>query len=104
MQDKGATVVVVNNDDGSENINPNSVLLETNEKVVLNKRVLRKVNSQAQGKLNGKMGEITQKIHDQWSNNVGVDIFQQIRDFSKECKVLNKDQPTPYQFTKSDED
>jgi hypothetical protein len=60
MQDKGATVVVVNNDDGSENINPNSVLLETNEKVVLNKRVLRKVNSQAQGKLNGKMGEIMQ--------------------------------------------
>tara|TARA_B100000787_G_scaffold168741_1_gene158151 strand:+ start:1705 stop:2694 length:990 start_codon:yes stop_codon:yes gene_type:complete len=53
---------------------------------------------------NGKMGEITQKIHDQWSKNVGVDIFQQIRDFSKECKVLNKDQPTPYQFTPADED
>ncbi len=53
---------------------------------------------------NGKMGKITQQLHDQWSKNVGVDIYQQIRDFSKECKVLNKDQPTPYQFTKSDED
>ena len=47
----------------------------------------------------GKIGPITQKIHDQWSKNVGVDIFQQIRDYSSECKVLNKDQPTPYQFT-----
>jgi branched-chain amino acid aminotransferase len=53
---------------------------------------------------NGKMGKITQQLHDQWSKNVGVDIYQQIRDYSKECKVLNKDQPTPYQFTKSDDD
>ena len=51
---------------------------------------------------NGKMGETTKKIHDLWSKNVGVNIHQQIRDFSKECKKLNKQQPTPYQF-KSDE-
>ena len=53
---------------------------------------------------NGKLGKITQKLHDQWSKNVGLDIFQQIRDYSKECKILNKTQPTPYQFTKSNDD
>jgi branched-chain amino acid aminotransferase len=52
----------------------------------------------------GKMGKITQQIHDQWSKNVGVDIFQQIRDYSKECKNLNKNQPTPYVFTSNNED
>jgi branched-chain amino acid aminotransferase len=51
----------------------------------------------------GKMGKITQKLHDQWSKNVGVNIFQQIRDYSTECQALNKDQPTPYQFTRSDD-
>ena len=50
------------------------------------------------------MGEITQKLHDQWSKNVGVNIFQQIKDYSEECKNLNKDQPTPYVFSSSDED
>jgi len=50
----------------------------------------------------GKIGEVTQKLHDQWSKNVGVNIFQQIRDYSKECKNLNKDQPTPYVFTSND--
>ena len=52
----------------------------------------------------GKIGETTQKLHDQWSKNVGVNIFQQIRDYSKECKNLNKDQPTPYVFTSNDDD
>ena len=52
----------------------------------------------------GKMGDITKKIHDKWSENVGLDIFQQIRDFSKECKELNKDQPTPYVFKSTDDD
>ena len=51
----------------------------------------------------GKMGKITQKLHDQWSKNVGVNIFQQIRDYSTECQALNKYQPTPYQFTRSDD-
>ncbi len=53
---------------------------------------------------NGKMGEITQKIHDVWSKKVGLNIFQQIRDYSDECKILNKSQPTPYQFKSSDDD
>ena len=52
----------------------------------------------------GKMGKITQQLHDQWSKNVRVDIFQQIRDYSKECKNLNKNQPTPYVFTSNNED
>jgi len=53
---------------------------------------------------NGKLGPITQKLHDKWSENVGLNIFQQIRDYSKECKNLNSKQPTPYQFTPSEED
>ena len=53
---------------------------------------------------NGKTGVITQQLHDQWSKNVGVNIFQQIRDYSKECKNLNKNQPTPYVFTSNNED
>jgi len=52
----------------------------------------------------GKMGEITRLIHDKWSENVGLDIFQQIRDYSVECKKLNRDQPTPYVFNSSDDD
>ena len=52
---------------------------------------------------NGKLGEITQKLHDQWSKNAGLNIFQQIRDYSLECKKLNNDQPTPYVFSQSDE-
>ena len=52
----------------------------------------------------GKMGKITQKLHDQWSNNLGVNIFQQIRDYSKECKNLNRDQPTPYVFKSNSSD
>ena len=52
---------------------------------------------------NGKIGAITQRIHDEWSKKVGLNIFQQIRDYSDECKILNKDQPTPYQFNPSDD-
>ena len=51
----------------------------------------------------GKLGEITQKLHDQWSKNVGMDIFKQIRDYSSECKKLNNNQPTPYVFSQSDD-
>jgi branched-chain amino acid aminotransferase len=50
----------------------------------------------------GKLGYITKKLHDTWSDNVGVDIFQQIKDYSLECKNLNKDQPTPYVFNSTD--
>lgn len=52
----------------------------------------------------GKLGPITQRIHDKWSENVGLDIFQQIRDYSGECKELNKDQPTPYVFNSTEDD
>mgnify|MGYP001185188337 CR=1 FL=1 len=51
----------------------------------------------------GKPGIITHKLHDQWSKNVGVNIFEQIRQYSKECKQLNKDQPTPYVFASSED-
>ena len=52
---------------------------------------------------NGKLGPITQKLHDQWSKNVGLDIFKQIKDYSKECIKLQNDQPTPYVFKKSED-
>jgi len=51
---------------------------------------------------NGKLGEVTQKLHDQWSKNVGLDIFNQIRQYSKEFNSKDtKGGPTPYEF-KSD--
>ncbi|MBS83207.1 MAG: branched-chain amino acid aminotransferase [Gammaproteobacteria bacterium] len=52
---------------------------------------------------NGKLGKITQKLHDQWSKNIGLNIFKQIKDYSLECKKLNNNQPTPYVFSKPDE-
>ncbi|MBC8301478.1 MAG: aminotransferase class IV [Pelagibacterales bacterium] len=52
---------------------------------------------------NGKLGPITQKLHDQWSKNVGLDIFKQIKDYSKECIKLQNDQPTPYVFKTSED-
>ena len=52
---------------------------------------------------NGKLGPITQKLHDQWSKNVGLDIFKQIKDYSKECIKLKNDQPTPYVFKTSED-
>lgn len=47
---------------------------------------------------NGKMGDVTRKLIDQWSYNVGVDIEQQIKDYGVEIKNLNSNTPTPYQF------
>ncbi len=52
---------------------------------------------------NGKLGKMTQKLHDQWSKNIGLNIFKQIKDYSLECKKLNNNQPTPYVFSKPDE-
>lgn len=51
----------------------------------------------------GKLGKITQKLHDQWSKNVGLDIFKQIKDYSLECKKINNNQPTPYVFSEPDD-
>lgn len=46
----------------------------------------------------GKMGEISKKLLQQWSKNVGLDIEGQIREYGKEVAYLNSDAPTPYQF------
>jgi branched-chain amino acid aminotransferase len=46
----------------------------------------------------GNMGEISKKLLSRWSNNVGLDIENQIREYGKEVKHLNSDAPTPYQF------
>ena len=61
-----------------------------------------KINNYKVG--DAKIGPITQKIHDQWSQNVGLDIFNQIREYSQECKILNSSQPTPYVFSTKDEE
>jgi len=48
---------------------------------------------------NGKFGEITKKIINKWSKNVGVDIIDQIKKWEKECKDLTfASSTTPYQF------
>ncbi len=52
----------------------------------------------------GKLGKITRQLHDQWSKNVGLDIFKQIKNYSLECKKLNNNQPTPYVFSKPDDE
>jgi len=45
-----------------------------------------------------KMGEITGKLLEIWSKNVGVDIIKQIKDWSKEKKHKNGSAPSPYYF------
>lgn len=47
-----------------------------------------------------KIGKITKKLLDTWSNNVGVDIIQQIKNYSEECSKLTSNTPSPYQFKK----
>lgn len=46
----------------------------------------------------GKMGKVTKRLIDLWSNNVGVDIIKQIKEYSKECATFSNKTPTPYQF------
>ena len=50
----------------------------------------------------GVMGQITQKLLGKWSENVGLDIVQQIRSYAQEVEnwKQNNDAPTPYQFRK----
>lgn len=51
---------------------------------------------------NGKMGEITTNLLNKWSENVGVNIVEQIKNYGKEVDVLNQNQsPTPYDFKKN---
>ena len=47
---------------------------------------------------NGKMGEITGKLLETWSKNVGVDIIKQIKDWSKSKKSEDGSAPSPYAF------
>ena len=49
---------------------------------------------------NEVMGKITSKLINKWSENVGVDIIQQIKDYAKEVDYLNNNAPTPYEFKK----
>ena len=44
------------------------------------------------------MGLITKKLLKKWSDNVGLDIEKQIKDYGKEVTDLNSDSPSPYQF------
>jgi branched-chain amino acid aminotransferase len=51
----------------------------------------------------GKRGIITNKLLTQWSDNVGVDIEKQIKDFNAESNNLKSNGVTPYQFKIEDE-
>ena len=45
------------------------------------------------------MGEITTTLLNKWSENVGVNIVEQIKNYGKEVDALNQNQsPTPYEF------
>ena len=47
----------------------------------------------------GSMGPITRALLNQWSQNVGLNIEQQIKDYGSEVRELQKtNAPTPYQF------
>ena len=45
------------------------------------------------------MGKVTNLLLDKWSKNVNLDIKQQIIDYGKEVSNLNKNAPSPYQFS-----
>lgn len=51
---------------------------------------------------NGKRGPITNKLLDQWSKNVGLDIETQIKNYNLEDKNKKQNGPTPYRFTKEE--
>jgi branched-chain amino acid aminotransferase len=57
-----------------------------------------KLNGEAIGE--EKMGTITTSLIEKWSENVGLDIIQQMRDYGDECSSPAGDAPTPYQFKK----
>ena len=47
----------------------------------------------------GIMGKTTKMLLDKWSENVGVDIVEQIKNYGKEVESLQQGSaPTPYQF------
>jgi len=46
----------------------------------------------------GRMGKITSLLLENWSANVGVDIIQQIKNYSKAADKSSSTAPTPYTF------
>ena len=44
------------------------------------------------------MGKVSKSLLRKWSDNVGLNIESQIREYGKEVAHLNSDAPTPYQF------
>lgn len=57
-----------------------------------------KLNSTEIG--NGKMSKITKMLLDKWSENVGVDIVAQIKEYSKSVNNRKVKAPSPYYFKK----
>lgn len=49
---------------------------------------------------NGKVGQVTNKLLAQWSQNVGLDIVKQIHDWNKAGGQVASDAPSPYRFKK----
>ena len=48
------------------------------------------------------MGEITTILLNKWSENVGVNIVEQIKNYGKEVDAFKQnDSPTPYEFKKN---
>ena len=48
---------------------------------------------------NGKMAPVTRMLLDKWSQNVGVDIVAQIKEFNKSMQKGKTNAPTPYSFS-----
>lgn len=49
---------------------------------------------------NGMLGVITQKLLDQWSKNVGVNIYEQILEYGKDIDGIRSNAASPYAFKK----
>ena len=50
----------------------------------------------------GKFGEISKKLLKQWSDNVGLDIIKQMKNYYEEFNNIEKENTTSiYQFKKS---
>lgn len=48
----------------------------------------------------GKMGDVTKLLLDKWSENVGIDVVAQIKEYSKSVKGGQMNAPSPYAFKK----
>ena len=56
------------------------------------------LNSLKIGNNKNVIGKITQKLLLKWSENVGLDIVGQIKEYGNEIRNNNVNAPTPYQF------